>query len=56
MKELIMILKSGTKTIGKYEEDEYEDICNAWDDGTGRLCFRNCEVLVSEVAVFQWES
>ena len=56
MKQVTIVLKSGSTVIGKYEDDdEYEEIYSAWDDSRGRLCFRNMEVLASEIAVFQWE-
>ena len=54
-KMLTIILKSGTKIICRYDEENYEDIYNVWDDQRGRLCFQNCEILCSEIAVFQWE-
>jgi hypothetical protein len=56
IKTLKVYMRSGTIIIGKYAEDEYEEIYDRWIDNNGRMLFRNCEINVADIIAIEWEA
>jgi hypothetical protein len=53
--EITVYLKNGNIFVGKYDQEEYDDIYDSWNDQRKFLTFSNGQFLVSEIAGIEWE-
>jgi len=56
MNKLTVIFKGGIAHDFLYEEEEYEFIYDAWDNGKEFMIFANGEAKTSEVVAIKWEA
>jgi hypothetical protein len=53
MKNCEVYLKSGNTIIAEYQEDEWDDICEAFLGNKSVLIFNNCQIRSTEIeAIF----
>jgi len=55
IRTLKIYLKSGNIFYGKYDENEYDDVYDAWFNKSGMITFNNGEVITGDIEAIEWE-
>lgn len=47
-------LTNGSKVVGEYDGDEYDNLYDQWVRGVGVMAFRNCCVKAKDVVLIEY--